>query len=203
MADTNTDEVDYDLQTDELLNQDEPSEDEEVEEKPKTRAEKTAAKAGKTVEELKEEKSINVKLDRLKDLEAKLAKLDKLDPLLLEIEKKAMKAEFDTKGLDGVSFETFESEYEELISIGANIEKAKELALKRAKEKAGYKEAEERKDGRDKASHPPTSSANVNTHKFQLMSKDKFADIVKTKGTVYYKEYTNYCDEHFGGKYYL
>lgn len=201
----NNSHTDEDLldQTEEVLDQDEPSEDDEVEEKPKTRAEKTAAKAGKTVEELREEKAAVSRLEKLnKELEDKVKILKNYEPLLKEAETKSLKAEFESKGLDGVSFEAFESEYSDLIAIGADTEKAKELALKRAKEKAGYKEAENRKDGRDNASHPPVSSPNPVTHKFPLMSQKSFSSLVVDKGTVYYKEYIKYCDENYGGKYF-
>ena len=150
MTDVQTDEGAM-PQTDVVQGGDIPQND-VVEAESKTRAEKAAEKHGLTVDEFRELKST-------KGITEQLSKLDTLaeavQPLIQELEAKKRKADFEANGLDGLSFDDFDTEYQALVGIGADPQKAKDLAISRLKEKSGYVEETERANGRNQATLPP------------------------------------------------
>ena len=191
MANTQTDVENEDSRTDEVQVEGEPANADETGDKPKTRAEKTAEKQGLTVDEFKKSKGgkLNERLDRID------ATLELLVP---DAEKQKLKAGFKKLELENVSFEDYEARYNELISIGADPEKAKAKIVEDLSAKAENQEKENRSSGKAKATLPPRADFANQLHKYQLLSKKAFSTLRQDKGIEYYQKYCKYCEDTFG-----
>jgi len=153
----------------------------------KTRKEKTAEKLGISTEELDERKKSGVTAEEFSALK------DALSPLIENAKAEKLKKDFGEQTPEG-DYETFKKEYDSLIAIGADPEKAKERALSISKESAEAKKEEVRKEGKESAGIAPSGDHSGGVQGYQKLSREAFAKLLKVKGADYYKKYCAHFD---------